>query len=96
MGHLKFLHRFRVNPVEVVVFSGIAVLFCYSVYNLFYGYDDLRSTVRTHWEAGLAVRTAQTARSVASQPDKTDPAATARETDTPSRGLTQATADPAL
>ena len=35
--------RFRVNPVELVVFAAVTLVFANSVYQLFYDWDEIRS-----------------------------------------------------
>jgi len=43
--------RFRVNPVELVVFAAVTLVFANSIYQLFYDWDEIRTKSGTVEEA---------------------------------------------
>jgi hypothetical protein len=54
------MNRFRVNPIEGFVLGALALVFCHSVYSLFFDFENLRAAplgtgsqaVAMHWEPG--------------------------------------------
>ena len=55
MGDSQETPRFKINPVEVAIFSIVSLIFVNSVYNLFYDHQNLQATPLT----GLASAPAQ-------------------------------------
>ena len=43
MGHPHQARRFRINPVELVVFGVVSLIFANSVYQLFYDWEEVRA-----------------------------------------------------
>lgn len=67
MATIKRLRSFRVNPIEVVIFSTVAAVFAHSVYRLFSESDSLELTaltqpseLRSRAPASIGGSTAQT------------------------------------
>ncbi len=44
MSNSKTLYRFRINPVELTLFSVISLIFCHSIYNLFHDFSSFQPT----------------------------------------------------
>jgi hypothetical protein len=45
MGHPKQVRRFKINPVELVVFGAVTLIFANSVYQLYYDWEEIRTNV---------------------------------------------------
>jgi cytoskeletal protein RodZ len=54
MSPTREQRRFRVNPVELVVFAAVTLVFANSVYQLFYDWDEIRAKSGTVEEASNA------------------------------------------
>lgn len=47
MGQQRERRRFRINPVELIIFGAVTLIFANSVYQLIFDWEEIRGTVST-------------------------------------------------